>query len=81
MQAARDALDTLNRNRTKENRMAVEKPTRQTSRQIARSTVIVMIAFGAAKAISLAANVHHRADVRRQQRSGMPSSAPTASPN
>lgn len=34
--------------------MTVERPTRQTSRQIARSTVIVMIAFGVAKAISLA---------------------------
>jgi len=33
--------------------MAVDKPTRQTSRQIARSTAIVMVAFGAAKAISL----------------------------
>lgn len=34
--------------------MAAEQPVRQTSRQIARSTVIVMIAFGAAKLISLA---------------------------
>ena len=32
----------------------VEKPTQQTSRQIARSTVVVMLAFGAAKAVSLA---------------------------
>ncbi len=32
----------------------VEKPIRQTSRQIARSTVVVMLAFGAAKAVSLA---------------------------
>src|SRR4051794_21074959 len=31
----------------------VEKPTRQTSRQIARSTAVVMVAFSAAKAISL----------------------------
>lgn len=34
--------------------MTVDKPTRQTSRQLARSTVIVMIAFGVAKVISLA---------------------------
>src|SRR5262245_32207990 len=33
--------------------MAVEQPARQTSRQIARSTVVVMLAFAAAKAISL----------------------------
>ncbi|MBI1257480.1 MAG: murein biosynthesis integral membrane protein MurJ [Chloroflexi bacterium] len=33
--------------------MTVEKPTRQTSRQIARSTAVVIVAFGAAKAISL----------------------------
>ncbi len=32
----------------------VEKPTQQTSRQIARSTAVVMLAFGAAKAVSLA---------------------------
>ncbi len=34
--------------------MAVEKPPRQTSRQIARSTVIVIVAFAAAKVVSLA---------------------------
>lgn len=34
--------------------MAVEKPTRQTSRQIMRSTAIVIVAFAIAKAISLA---------------------------
>ncbi len=34
--------------------MDAERPTRQTSRQIARSTAIVMVAFAAAKAISLA---------------------------
>ncbi|MEO8395564.1 MAG: murein biosynthesis integral membrane protein MurJ, partial [Chloroflexota bacterium] len=34
--------------------MTVEKPTRQTSRQLARSTVIVILAFGVAKIISLA---------------------------
>lgn len=33
--------------------MAVEKPVRQTSRQIARSTAIVIVAFAVAKAISL----------------------------
>lgn len=33
--------------------MAVEKPTRQTSRQIMRSTAIVIVAFAVAKAISL----------------------------
>ena len=34
--------------------MAAEQPVRQTSRQLARSTVIVMIAFGTTKLISLA---------------------------
>src|SRR5664279_118002 len=33
--------------------MAVAKPTRQTTRQLARSTLVVIFAFGAAKAVSL----------------------------